>query len=98
MAASANALRQARDSIGIERIEVLKGPASVLYGQLQPGAVVNIVTKQPQREWAGSASLSYGRYDDWRGTIDLTGPLTAGGDIRFRLTGACDDADSFVDF
>jgi iron complex outermembrane receptor protein len=51
---SANALRQARDSIGIERIEVLKGPASVLYGQLQPGAVVNIVTKQPERDWARS--------------------------------------------
>lgn len=95
---SANALRQARDSIGIERIEVLKGPASVLYGQLQPGAVVNIVTKQPERDWAGAASLSYGRYDDWRGTVDLTGPLAAGGDIRFRLTGAYDDADSFVDF
>lgn len=95
---SANALRQARDSISIERIEVLKGPASVLYGQLQPGAVVNIVTKQPERDWAGAVSLSYGRYDDWRGTVDLTGPLTVSGDIRFRLTGAYDDADSFVDF
>lgn len=95
---NANALRQARDSIAVERIEVLKGPASVLYGQLQPGAVVNIVTKQPQREWAGTVSLSYGRYDDWRGTIDLTGPLAAGGDVRFRLTGAYDNAGSFVDF
>ncbi|KGB54994.1 TonB-dependent outer membrane siderophore receptor [Sphingopyxis sp. LC81] len=93
-----NALRQARDSIAIERIEVLKGPASVLYGQLQPGAVVNIVTKQPERDWAGAASLGYGRFDDWRGTIDLTGPITAGGKVRFRLTGAYDDADSFVDF
>jgi iron complex outermembrane recepter protein len=95
---NANALRQARDTVGVERIEVLKGPASVLYGQLQPGAVVNIVTKQPQRDWAGSASLNYGRYQDWRGTIDLTGPLAAGGAIRFRLTGAYDDSDSFVDF
>lgn len=95
---NANALRQARDTIAIERVEVLKGPASVLYGQLQPGAVVNVVTKQPQRDWAGAASLSYGRYQDWRGTIDLTGPLAADGDVRFRLTGAYDDADSFVDF
>jgi iron complex outermembrane recepter protein len=95
---SANTLRQARDSIVIERVEVLKGPASVLYGQLQPGAVVNIVTKQPQRTWKGSASLGYGRFDDWRGTVDLTGPLDADGAVRFRLTGAYDDADSFVDF
>jgi iron complex outermembrane receptor protein len=91
-------MRQPRDSIGIERVEVLKGPASVLYGQLQPGAVVNIVTKQPQREWKGSAGLGYGRYDDFRGTVDLTGPLSAGGDVRFRLTGAYDDADSFIDY
>ncbi|WP_206364978.1 TonB-dependent siderophore receptor [Sphingomonas panacis] len=91
-------MRQPRDSIGIERIEVLKGPASVLYGQLQPGAVVNVVTKQPKREWAGSASVSYGRYDDFRGTVDLTGPVTKGGALRFRVTGAYDDADSFIDY
>jgi len=91
-------MRQARDSIGIERVEVLKGPASVLYGQLQPGAVVNIVTKQPQREWKGSAGFSYDRYDEFRGTVDLTGPLSAGGDLRFRVTGAYDDADSFIEY
>ena len=91
-------MRQPRDSIGIERIEVLKGPASVLYGQLQPGAVVNVVTKQPKRDWAGSAGLSYGRYDDFRGTVDLTGPLSQGGALRFRVTGAYDDADSFIDY
>lgn len=91
-------MRQARDSVGIERIEVLKGPASVLYGQLQPGSVINIVTKQPRRDFQGEASVSYGRFDDWRGTVDLTGPLTDNGNLRFRLTGAYDDADSFVDF
>jgi len=93
-----SAMRQARDSIGIEQIEVLKGPASVLYGQLQPGAVVNVMTKQPKREWQQNASVSYGRFDEWRGTIDLTGPLTPGGEVRFRLTGAYDDAGSFVNF
>jgi len=95
---TANALRQARDAVGIERIEVLKGPASVLYGQLQPGAAVNIVTKQPQSMWGFEGSLKYGRYDDIRATVDATGPLTANGSIRFRLTGAVDDSDSFVDF
>jgi len=95
---TANALRQARDSIGIERIEVLKGPASVLYGQLQPGAVINIVTKQPERTWGFEGALKYGRFDDWRTTLDLTGPLSADGAVRFRLTGAFDDSKSFVDF
>lgn len=91
-------MRQARDSIGIERIEVLKGPASVLYGQLQPGAVVNVVTKQPLREWKGNAGVSYGRFDDFRGTVDISGPITRDGDVRFRVTGAYDDADSFIDY
>lgn len=95
---TANPLRQARDSISIERIEVLKGPASVLYGQLQPGAVVNIVTKQPERIWGFEGALKYGRFDDQRATFDLTGPLAAGGAVRFRLTGAFDDSGSFVDF
>jgi iron complex outermembrane receptor protein len=95
---TANALRQARDSIGIERIEVLKGPASVLYGQLQPGAVVNIVTKQPESTWGFEGALKYGRFDDLRATMDLTGPLAASGAVRFRLTAAFDDSESFVDF
>ena len=95
---TANPLRQARDSVAVERIEVLKGPASVLYGQLQPGAVVNIVTKQPQRTWAGEATLNYGRFDDWRGTVDITGPLRANGDVRFRVVGAYDDAGSFIEY
>jgi iron complex outermembrane receptor protein len=94
----ANSIQQPRDTIGLERVEVLKGPASVLYGQLQPGAVVNVVTKQPQRDFAGSAGLSYGRFDELRATVDLTGPITEGGDVRFRLTAAYDDSDSFVDY
>jgi iron complex outermembrane receptor protein len=95
---ASSTMRQGRDTIGIERVEVLKGPASVLYGQLKPGAVVNIVTKQPKRDPEAFAGLSFGRYDDWRATADLTGPLTKGGDLRFRVTAAYDDADSFVDY
>ncbi|MDR6675418.1 TonB-dependent siderophore receptor [Xanthomonas sp. 1678] len=95
---TANALRQARDAVAIERIEVLKGPASVLYGQLQPGAVVNIVTKQPESVWGFEGAVKYARFDDWRATVDLTGPLSADGAVRFRVTGAFDDSKSFVDF
>lgn len=95
---TANALRQARDTVTIQRIEVLKGPASVLYGQLQPGAVVNVVTKQPQRGFAAEVIMGLARFDDWRGTLDLTGPLAMDGGLRFRLTGAYDDSDSVIDF
>jgi len=91
-------LNQARDTINIERIEVLKGPASVLYGQLQPGAVINVVTRQPQREWASEGTFSYGRYSDRRATFDVTGPFNEDGAARFRVTGAYDRADSFLEF
>jgi iron complex outermembrane receptor protein len=95
---TANALRQARDTVSISRIEVLKGPASVLYGQLQPGAVVNIVTKQPEKSFAANAGVSFGRFDDWRATLDLTGPITRDGGVRFRVAAAYDDADSVIDY
>ncbi|MFP1132839.1 TonB-dependent siderophore receptor [Asticcacaulis sp. W401b] len=95
---TSNALRQARDTVSIERVEVLKGPASVLYGQLQPGAVINVVTKQPRREFASELTVEGARFNDWRATADVTGPLTAGGALRFRVTGAVDSADSQIDF
>lgn len=93
-----NQLNHSRDAVSVERIEVLKGPASVLYGQLQPGAVVNVVTKQPERSFGAQLGLEAGRYDFYRGTLDVTGPLSSSGGARFRLTAAFEDSDAFVDF
>lgn len=91
-------LNHARDTTNVERIEVLKGPASVLYGQMQPGAVINIVTKQPLGHFAASGSLEAGRYDFYRGTIDLNAPLTSDGVLKGRINAAYENSDSFVDF
>lgn len=93
-----NRLNSARDSVNIERIEVLKGPASVLYGQLQPGAVINLVTKQPQREKNVSMSLEGAQHNQYRATADATGALTADENLRGRITAAYENKDSFVDF
>jgi len=89
-------LNQPRDSVNVEHVEVLKGPASVLYGQAQPGAIINVVTKQPQRTFGAQVGLQYGSYDTARGTFDVTGPL---GDrrLRGRITGAADRGNSFID-
>jgi iron complex outermembrane receptor protein len=95
---TASDLRQARDSASIERIEVLKGPASVLYGQLQPGAVVNVVTKQPARTFAAELMAEYGRFHDARATLGITGPLAAEGRVRARFDTAYDDSEGYVDF
>ncbi|MEM7062484.1 MAG: TonB-dependent siderophore receptor [Cyanobacteria bacterium P01_B01_bin.77] len=69
----------------IERIEVLKGPASVLYGRAEPGGLVNIITKQPLDEPAYEVQLRAGSFDFFEPSIDLTGPLTSDGKLTYRL-------------
>jgi iron complex outermembrane receptor protein len=91
-----NRIAHARDIANVERIEVLKGPASVLFGQMEPGAVINVVTKQPLEQFHSEVGLEYGEFNDQRYTVDVTGPI--GGRVRARLNVAYRDADSFVDF
>ncbi len=63
------------DFTNISRVEVVKGPASFLYGQLAPGGIVNIITKSPQSQFAASADARYGSYGQYRFDADVTGPL-----------------------
>ncbi|MES2821402.1 MAG: TonB-dependent siderophore receptor, partial [Pseudomonadota bacterium] len=67
-----------------ERVEVLKGPAGILNGSGGAGGSINLVRKRPQTEAAVSGELSAGSWDDYRGMIDVTGPLTDSGNIRGR--------------
>jgi iron complex outermembrane receptor protein len=82
----------------VERIEVLKGPASLLYGRIEPGGVVNIVTRQPLSVHQQRAEFTVGRYGITRGVFDVTGPLSASGNVAFRLIGAGQHAGSHRDF
>lgn len=88
-------LNQPRDAVNVARIEVLKGPASVLYGQANPGAIVNVVTKQPKDVFSAEAALEVGSYETVRATADLTAPLASG--IRGRLTAAYDQREFFLE-
>src|SRR3546814_3594451 len=65
---------------------------------MQPGAVINIVTKQPTTDFQAGFGTSGGRYDNFRGEADISGPLTADGTIAARITGAYENSDSFVAF
>lgn len=80
----------------IEQIEVLKGPASSLYGRFEVGGAVNVVTKRPQWSSAHAVDVSVGRYDFVRTTVDSTGPL--GNRFAYRVNAAFEDTDSFRDF
>ena len=82
----------------VERVEVLKGPASVLYGQVEPGGVVNFVTKQPLSSPYYAAELTAGSFSFYRGTIDLSGPLTTDKKLLYRLNVAYENSGSFRDF
>lgn len=82
----------------IERVEVLKGPASVLFGQGGLGGSVNLVTKQPLPTPFYSVEASAGSYNLYRGAIDLTGPLNESKTVLYRLNASAQTRESFIDF
>jgi iron complex outermembrane receptor protein len=85
------------DPANIERVEVLKGPASVLYGQIEPG-VVNYITKQPLSEPYYAGELTVGSYDFYRPSIDISGSLNSDQTLLYRLNIAYENSGSFRDF
>ncbi|HUL04499.1 MAG TPA: TonB-dependent receptor, partial [Gemmatimonadales bacterium] len=83
----------------VERVEVLKGPASALYSAGAPGGVMNVVTKQPQARAAHALTLGYGRWGQYEGQADLTGPVTSGSKLLYRFVGEyTTTTDSYRDF
>jgi iron complex outermembrane receptor protein len=87
-----------QETANIERLEILKGPTSVLYGQLEPGGAINIVTKQPLEEPLYAGDFTIGSYNTFRPTVDLAGPLNASKTILYRLNGAYESSEAFLDF
>lgn len=86
-----------RDVAGIERIEVLKGPAAAVLGRGEPGGSINLVTKQAQIGSSfGTASLQYRSFDTVRAEGDANLALTSG--IAARLIGYAESGDTFRDF
>ncbi len=85
-----------RDMANIERVEVLKGPGSILYGQAEPGGIINMVTKKPLSTPLHKIEQQFGSFDFYRTTLDSTAPLGAGFSYRFNL--AHENAGSFRDF
>jgi iron complex outermembrane receptor protein len=88
----------ASDTYNIRRIEVLKGPAAVLYGQGDPGGVINIVTNRPLPNAAYSANVTLGNFHFYRSELDATGPLNASKTVLYRLNVAGQKAGSFIDY
>ncbi|MDE2486078.1 MAG: TonB-dependent receptor [Alphaproteobacteria bacterium] len=95
-------------TVGIDRVELVKGPMSVLYGQMQPGGFVNMITKKPAAHaetmlqargstYAGDRLGAFSR-NGYVLDLDTTGPVGADGKVRFRVIGELSNADKFRDF
>ncbi|MGH8552739.1 MAG: TonB-dependent siderophore receptor, partial [Methylococcales bacterium] len=87
----------ARDLANVEQVEVLKGPASVLFGRLEPGGLVNVVTKKPLDNPYYALQQQFGSYDLFRTTVDATGPIDADGSLLYRFNLGYTDTESFRD-
>jgi iron complex outermembrane receptor protein len=86
------------EAYNLERIEVLRGPSSVLYGQAAPGGIVNELTKVPQFNFGGEVAMQYGSFDRKQAQADITGPINASGTLAARFVGVVRDADNQADF
>ncbi|MDD1619975.1 MAG: TonB-dependent receptor [Methylococcaceae bacterium] len=86
------------DSANLERVEVLKGPAAVLFGRIEPGGLINLVTKKPRDEAYYSVEQRFGSYDFFRTEWDATGLITGDKSLSYRFSGAYQNNKSFRDF
>jgi len=85
------------DASNLERVEVLKGPASGLFGRGDPSGLMNMVTKRPQEEAFNQLKISAGRWDKYRTALDVNRPLTDDGSLLARVNLAVEDNGSFRD-
>jgi iron complex outermembrane receptor protein len=86
------------DTANLERLEVLKGPASVLFGRIEPGGLINLTTKRPLETPYVSVEQQFGSYDFYRTQWDATGPATKDGKLLYRFNGSQLNSNSYRDF
>lgn len=86
------------EPFGLERVEVLKGPASVLYGQTGPGGFVNLVSKRPTDSPIANFGAGIGNYQQRQYTADISDALNSDHSLRYRLVALSAESDDQVDF
>lgn len=79
----------------LEKVEILKGSAALLYGNVAPGGILNMVTKTPSFKKGGEIGMQLGSYSFYKPSIDIYGPLNK--IIAYRFTGSYENSESFRD-
>ncbi|MGB6103004.1 MAG: TonB-dependent siderophore receptor [Pusillimonas sp.] len=86
------------EPFGMERIEVIKGPASVLFGQATPGGLVNMVSKRPTADPRGEFHIQGGNFDRKQAGVDIGGPIDEDARWRYRVVSLIRDSGTQVDY
>ncbi|GAB1268163.1 TonB-dependent siderophore receptor [Aurantivibrio infirmus] len=85
------------ETANLQRIDVLKGPSALLYGQGEPGGIINYITKKPQVESYSGVEVIAGSEDFYKVEFDSTGALNSADTIAYRLVGAYEDSEGYRD-
>ena len=85
------------ETANLERVEILKGPASVLFGEIEPGGLINLVTKKPTAEPFYKIETQFGNRNFISPSIDFSAPLTEDGKVRYRLNALYRSSDDIQD-
>jgi outer membrane receptor protein involved in Fe transport len=83
------------DLMGIERVEVLRGPQSTLFGKNATSGVVSIVTQEPQFEYGGEAEVTFGKFNQFIAKGLVTGPLTD--NLAYSLAASTNSRDGYFE-
>lgn len=82
----------------VERIDIMRGPSSLLYGRAEPGGAVNVITKKPEERSAAALDVGAGSFEDRWVSADLTGPITQDAALRYRVNLGYEGSDSWYRF
>lgn len=93
-----NSLAGKIDPYELQSVEVIKGPASVLYGQAPPGGLVNLTTKRPSAERFGTIQAQFGNHDRRQGQADFSGSFDRNSIFRYRLLGLVRNSNTQANF
>lgn len=92
-----NAFTQAPLTVNLERVEVLKGPGAALFGDINPGGTINMVTKKPLAVDRKAVTFSTGSFNTTRMTADFTGPLNEQKNVLYRFNAGYEKTNTFRD-
>ncbi len=84
------------EAYGVERVEVLKGPASTTYGSAMPGGLVNAVSKRPTEQERGEVEVLVGSHDRYQLATDVSGPVTEDNSLLYRFVALGRDSETQV--